>query len=207
MPPIRAPRPDPLVVRRAPRADAARNRERILAAAMEVFAADPVATVDEVAAAAGVGRATIHRHFPTRDELRQTVWLRALGHLREALAAADLGEVAPMPALDRMLEVILAESVAYRVLIRVGVEVDTEVDAAFEALLDQVGEVIDRARADGLVDDGLSTAWAADAWSGVVLVALEWVAAGRLDEPAAVDLVRRTVWAGVGTPAARRRAR
>jgi len=189
------------------RADAARNRAHILETAMVVFAADPLATVDEVATAAGVGRATIHRHFPTRDQLRQAVWLGALEHLRGALATAGLDALEPPLALDRMLEVILAESVAYRVLIRVGVEIDNEVDAAFEELLGQVGEVIDRARADDLIEADMTTAWVADAWSGVALVALEWVADGRLDERGAVELVRRTLWAGVGTPSARRRTR
>lgn len=52
------------------RADAVRNRARILDAARQVFAAQGIqAQVDEVAAAAGLGVGTFYRHFPTKDAL------------------------------------------------------------------------------------------------------------------------------------------
>jgi AcrR family transcriptional regulator len=52
------------------RADAARNRERIVAAAMEVFAERGLeASTAEIAARAGVGEATLFRRFPTKDDL------------------------------------------------------------------------------------------------------------------------------------------
>ncbi len=80
------------------RADARRNRERILQAAREVFAeSGSDAQMDEVAAAAGVGVGTVYRHFPNKDALigelvRQKFETIADG-LREALAMdLDPGE-------------------------------------------------------------------------------------------------------------------
>jgi AcrR family transcriptional regulator len=56
------------------RADARRNRERVLAAARETFAADGLdAQVDDVAARAGVGVGTVYRHFPTKEALIEAV--------------------------------------------------------------------------------------------------------------------------------------
>ncbi|MEH3053409.1 MAG: TetR/AcrR family transcriptional regulator [Patulibacter minatonensis] len=52
------------------RADARRNRDRILDAAVDVLAADPRAGLPEVAQAAGVSRATVYRHFPDIATLR-----------------------------------------------------------------------------------------------------------------------------------------
>jgi len=55
---------------RARRADAQRNRERLLAAAVEIFSErGPAAPLDEIARRAGIGNATMYRHFPTRREL------------------------------------------------------------------------------------------------------------------------------------------
>ncbi len=55
---------------RAKRADAIRNRERVIAAAASVLAElGPEASVDDVAARAGVGRATVYRCFPTKEHL------------------------------------------------------------------------------------------------------------------------------------------
>lgn len=79
------------------RADAARNLERVLDAATEVFAASgPDASIDEIARRAGVGHATVFRRFPTKDDLMLAVIARRMAEIRglaeEALAAADAGE-------------------------------------------------------------------------------------------------------------------
>jgi AcrR family transcriptional regulator len=56
------------------RADAARNRERVLAAAREAFARHGLGVpIDDIARAAGVGAGTVHRHFPTKESLYAAV--------------------------------------------------------------------------------------------------------------------------------------
>jgi AcrR family transcriptional regulator len=66
--------PSPMAVR-ARRADAKRNRERLITAAREAFAADgPNASLDDIARAAGVGAGTLYRHFPTRLALFEAVY-------------------------------------------------------------------------------------------------------------------------------------
>lgn len=90
---------------RTTRADAKRSRERILTAAGPLFRENPRATMAEVAAAAGLGRSTLHRHFATRVDL-----VRALeepgardGDAATGRAPADLlppgrlGRAAPLP--------------------------------------------------------------------------------------------------------------
>ena len=61
------PRPDPLRPDRPLRADAARNREKVLRAAREVFAESGYGVpLDEIAVRAGVGPGTVYRHFPAK---------------------------------------------------------------------------------------------------------------------------------------------
>jgi AcrR family transcriptional regulator len=72
-------------VRRKPRADAQRNRERILDVAKEAFARHGANTsLDDIAKQVGVGPGTLYRHFPTREELLQAVYRAELEKLAEA---------------------------------------------------------------------------------------------------------------------------
>ncbi|MEW2222017.1 TetR/AcrR family transcriptional regulator [Streptomyces sp. NPDC006990] len=76
------------------RADAARNRERILTAAREAFVVHGAdASLDEIARTAGVGNATLYRHFPDRDSLvhgvMHAVTERIAGRAEKALAEEE----------------------------------------------------------------------------------------------------------------------
>jgi AcrR family transcriptional regulator len=69
---------------RKPRADAERNRQRLLEAAKASFAKTGAATsLEEIARAAEVGIGTLYRHFPTRDALVEAVYRDALDRLSE----------------------------------------------------------------------------------------------------------------------------
>jgi len=89
---------------RPPRADAARNRVRLLAAAKVVFSAGgPEASLEAVARAAGVGIGTLYRHFPTREALFEAVYRREVDELA-ALAEASLSDADPAAALRRWVK-------------------------------------------------------------------------------------------------------
>jgi AcrR family transcriptional regulator len=79
------------------RADARRNRARLLAVAEDVFATrGPSASTEDIAAAAGVGIGTLFRHFPTKEALLEAVFVERLQRLiddaRELAGAADAGQ-------------------------------------------------------------------------------------------------------------------
>lgn len=89
--PVQPPAPQ-----RRPRADAARNRAAIVAAAREVYAeTGPDAPFDAIAKRAGVANATLYRHFPDAAALREAIFFRRLDETEErllALAAEDPGD-------------------------------------------------------------------------------------------------------------------
>ncbi|MEC4572488.1 TetR/AcrR family transcriptional regulator [Streptomyces virginiae] len=81
------------------RADARRNREKILAAAVRLFTAQGLDTqMERIAKEAGVGSATLYRNFPTREALVEAVYRNELAHLCDA-APALLAQNPPMEAL------------------------------------------------------------------------------------------------------------
>ena len=82
--PQKKPAPNP--PSRKPRADAKRNRERILQVAKDAFTRDgATASLDDIAHRSEVGNATLYRHFPTRDALIEAVYRSEV----EKLAAAE----------------------------------------------------------------------------------------------------------------------
>lgn len=85
---------------RAPRADAQRNRDRILAEAAAVVAEQGTqASLRDVARRAGIGLGTLYRHFPTREDLLGALLGARFDHLAaraDTLAAADLSAEAAL---------------------------------------------------------------------------------------------------------------
>jgi AcrR family transcriptional regulator len=88
---------------RKPRADAERNRVRLLETAKSAFAEKGAgASLDEIARTAGVGAGTLYRHFPTRDALIEAVYRNEMAQLVDA--ATRLTETrAPIAALREWL--------------------------------------------------------------------------------------------------------
>ena len=86
-------------VGRKPRADAQRNRERILEVAKEAFTRSGAnASLDDVARQSGVGAGTLYRHFPTRDALLEAVYRTEV----EKLAAAEKKFGEAMPPIEAL---------------------------------------------------------------------------------------------------------
>ena len=89
---------------RTPRADAARNRERVLGAATRVFAiSDTEPSLREIAREAGVGIATLYRHFPTRESLVEAVYEDQVRRLT-AGARQLLDRLSPSEALRQWMD-------------------------------------------------------------------------------------------------------
>jgi AcrR family transcriptional regulator len=94
------------------RADARRNRARILAVAVQAFAAEGLSVpVQEIARRAGVGTGTVSRHFPTKEALFEAILLSRAGQLT-AEATALLEDAEPGAGFFRFFQKIIAEGAA-----------------------------------------------------------------------------------------------
>jgi AcrR family transcriptional regulator len=135
------------------RADAQRNRDRVLAVADEMFSAEGLATpIDEVARRAEVGVGTVYRHFPTKEALFEAVmrgrleWL--IGQARAGATAAD-----PVAALFDFLTVLTDNSGAnhglHDALRGAGVDVRIYLAELAPALMEALGALLRRAQAAG----------------------------------------------------------
>jgi AcrR family transcriptional regulator len=87
----------------AVRADARRNRDRLLEVAAAAFAADGPVSLEGIAREAGVGIGTLYRHFPNREALIEAVYRSELGEV-SASAGALLQRHSPVEALRRWMD-------------------------------------------------------------------------------------------------------
>ena len=177
------------------RAVADRNHEAILEAAVQVLAAQSEAGVAEVAAAAGVGRATVYRHFPTREALIEALRLHASDEARQRFAAARVDEGDPVEALERLVSAMLALGDRYRVIFP---QHRQPTPRRSEVLLKPLTRVIARAQAEGAIDAEVPPAWVIAALRALLRGAVEEVEARRLARDAAAARVVQTLVRGVG---------
>lgn len=92
---------------RRPRADALRNRERLIEAAKTAFVdAGADVSLEEIARRAGVGIGTLYRHFPTREAVLEAVYRREVERLAAA-AETLLADLPPGEALHRWMRLFV----------------------------------------------------------------------------------------------------
>src|SRR3979411_716438 len=157
------------------RADARRNRDQLLDAAVRAFASDGEdVTLDAIARTAGVGIGTLYRHFPTREALREAAYRQELARLCDA-APELLRSLPPDQAmrawLDRFIDYLTTKrhmAAALRAVIASGgnpyAESRDRLTGAITALLD-TGVAAGSLRADVKPNDVLA------ALSGVAMAA------------------------------------
>src|ERR1700710_784253 len=148
---------------RRPRADAVRNRERVLAAAKAVFSAGgPEASLEAVAKKAGVGIGTLYRHFPARQDLFEAVYRREVQQLVELAEELQNAQHAPSPvdALRRWLRSnveFVATKKGMSAALALTVQGSSDLAAfTFDRLTKAVGTLLDRAIAAGEIRSDIS---------------------------------------------------
>jgi AcrR family transcriptional regulator len=145
---------------RKPRADAVRNRERVLEAAKVVFSAGGSdASLEAVARTAGVGIGTLYRHFPTREALFEAVYRREVQHLAD-LAEQLKQKEQPVDALRHWMRSnvrFVATKKGMSAALALAAYKNSKLSSySFDRLTRAVGGLLDRAIAAGEIRDDIS---------------------------------------------------
>ena len=144
------------------RADALRNRARVLEAAESVFAAEGISVpVDVIAEKAGVGVGTLYRHFPTKEKLFEAILIDRLGAIA-ADARARMDAEDPGAAFFAFLQYLVEESALKRDLIQAllgaGVEIEQAAAPAKRELEAAVSDLLAVAQNAGAVRSDVTPA-------------------------------------------------
>jgi len=181
------------------RADAERNVEAILDAATELLADRPSASMADVAKAAGVVRATLYGHFPSRRELVQAAVDRAVAQATELMEEARIDDGPAGDALGRMIDASWLVLERHRALADTALDTigHSELQARHWPLMDRVRELIERGQAEGAFRDDLPAGWLVATVFGLIHTARDEANAGRLDPENASAVLQATIAAAL----------
>jgi len=187
------------------RADAERSVAAILDAALEALASDPDSSMSEIARRAGVVRATIYVHFPTRVDLLDAVMEYAVGQVVEAMSGAEPHRGEPAEALGRVLRATWRQLAQFHGLLalntaRLSAE---ELHRRHLPMLDQIEPLIERGQKQGVFRSDLPVAWHLAVVRAIVHAASAAVQGGRIDEARVESAMVSTALAAIGSAAAR----
>jgi AcrR family transcriptional regulator len=177
------------------RADAERSVTAILAAAVRVLGERPEASMEDVAAAAGVTRQTVYAHFASRKSLLEAVVDHFSRLTSQRLLGPDLDDLPPVDALRHFLDASWGLLEDYPVLLHLGGEpMAPEADHDLHRpILDRLERLVRRGQRNGDFDRKLPAGWLAIATIALGHAAGEEVRAGRMRAKPAGRAYRRSV--------------
>jgi AcrR family transcriptional regulator len=156
-------------------------RRQILDAAASVTAArGPAASMAEIAFAAGIGRATLYRYFPTREALVSGLVRDAVDELTAAVEAAELDTVDLREGVARLGRAFLGTATRYASLMHLGIDGRDKPADLEDKLLGPVRDLLRRGVESGELRDDVPPELHVELLTGLLEKALGLVLAGRL---------------------------
>ncbi|HET8970650.1 MAG TPA: TetR/AcrR family transcriptional regulator [Candidatus Nanopelagicales bacterium] len=177
------------------------TRANVLRAAAALLAVDSGASLAQIAAAAGVGRTTVHRVFPTRAELLTALALQSVGHLQSALSEARLAD-GPVPeVLARIVEQVLPLAAELRFL-DAGPEVWKlpELQDAWWSVAAALDAVVERGQREGDLRADVPAELVVEAFTGMLWGVWQGIRDGRVARQTATRHLVTLTLAGLQTP-------
>jgi TetR/AcrR family transcriptional regulator, mexCD-oprJ operon repressor len=170
------------------RADAERNIQAIINAALEALADDPDASMAAIARRAGVVRATIYMHFPTREALLDAVMENAVAQVAEATRAAEPTQGEPEEALARVLGATWQKLSDFQTLLAINTSrlSAKELHRRHQPVMTQFVPLIERGQAKGVFRSDVPVSWHLAMIRAIAHAASAEVRSGRIP-PAEVE--------------------
>jgi TetR/AcrR family transcriptional regulator, mexCD-oprJ operon repressor len=156
------------------------NRERVLRAAADFLGRRPNATQDEIAAAVGVSRATLHRYFAGRAALLEALDQLAVAQMREALKIARWQDGSATEALQRLVTACEPVSGYLNFLCTQSQNFDADqAQEGWEEIDAEIRELFERGQREGEFRLDLSAVWLTEAFYNLVTGAAWIIQVGR----------------------------
>lgn len=171
----------------------------ILDAAASTLVRLPGASLQDIAEAAGVGRATVHRYFRKRDDLIKELAQISLRDTSEAIEQVTDQEGSAIDKLRRLIEVLMPMANRYQYLSYVWSMLDDpEIYRVYNRQVSAMHDLIDACKSESEISSAMSTRWIASAFDSLIYSAWLSLEYGEIARKDACDLVFNTLVNGVG---------
>ncbi|WP_067825153.1 TetR/AcrR family transcriptional regulator [Actinomadura kijaniata] len=171
------------------RADAERSVRAILEAAEALLAEDPNASMEQIAAAAGVARTTIHRRFASRQALVEELAASAARRLARAVEDGRPDTAPPLVALHRITANVLQVKSAWGFALGLPAAPGGPADVLHRDIADRCLALFARAQRDGLIDAAADLDWVRRVYYALIGEALHGDTGGTDPDTLAVRVV------------------
>lgn len=171
--------------------------EAIVAAGFAVFSRDPSASLSVVAEAAGVGRATLHRYFPSRDNLLGELARIAVLEMDDAVEAACADAQTAADVLEMSLHALVPLADRHGFLGHLTADVDGAHQVEFRRQQSETEEMFEAAKEEGVFDRAVPTSWLVQAHEFLLYAAWESIRTGKATADQAAQLAWRTLRNGL----------
>ena len=180
------------------RADVERTERTILEAAERVLSANPAATIEQVAEAAGVARTTVHRRFATREVLLDALTIWANEQFRAAIDAARPESAPPLVVLYEATANVLRVKIGWRFAMT---QNSSEMTGLHPDVVAKCDDLLRRAQETGLLRADVDLVWARRVYYALMDATVGDEGAKGDPDMLATRIVR-TLLHGLGTDAA-----
>jgi len=172
--------------------------QAILEAAFDILVENPGASLSDIAKRAGVGRATLHRYYTSRDELLSALTKAAIEEMDAAAEKACIDTPSCTEALRRTLYALVPLGDRYRFMVDQKFDALPDIAREFERQRQQTEELVEGAKKEGQFDAAVPTSWIVRAYDYLLYAAWESVKAQEVTPRQASDLAWKTLANGIG---------